>query len=119
MLINLSNHPYKQWSERQKQAALPYGEVREIPFPAVDAQADEKVIEDLAADYLHQIKCCCGSEKATIHIMGELTFTYALIRLLQAEGFKCIASTSKRMVSELSNQDKVVCFQFERFRYYI
>lgn len=118
ILINLSNHPYSTWSEPQKQAALPYGEVKEIPFPSIDAQADEKEIESLACRYLEEIKSFGHPYSTVVHIMGEFSFTFALIKKLKEAGYTCIASTSKRICTSVSNGKKIVSFQFERFRQY-
>lgn len=118
ILINLSNHPYATWSTQQKQAALLYGEVKEIPFPVIDAQADEKSIESLACYYLEKIKTFGHPYSTVVHIMGEFNFTFALVKKLKEEGYTCIASTSKRISTPVSDGKKIVSFQFERFRCY-
>ena len=42
--INLSNHPSDKWDEKQMEAAKQYGEVMDIPFPSIPAQADENEV---------------------------------------------------------------------------
>jgi hypothetical protein len=37
---------------------------------------------------------------AAVHLMGEMTFTFALVRKLQAAGIRCVASTTARDVVE-------------------
>ena len=55
----------------------------------------------------------------TIHIMGELTFTFALLKRLQERGIRCVASTSKRIVKEeVPGRKEEVIFEFDRFREY-
>ncbi len=41
MLINLSNHPLSNWSEKQRQAAeQQFGQIVNLPFPTVPTDAD-------------------------------------------------------------------------------
>lgn len=119
MLINLSNHPIAEWSEKQlRQAITQYGEVIDIPFPAIPPEADSDEVRQLALDVVSSI---CGkniNEKFTVHIMGELTFVYTAVQLFHQRGIDCIASTSLRKVSLLVNGEKVSRFHFVRFREY-
>lgn len=119
MLINLSNHPFVKWSNEQKQAAMAqYGEVIDMPFPQVDPEADTLNIQRLAEEYLVQIQLKNAPTEAAIHIMGELNLTYALVNLLKATGYTCVASTSTREVYEDEPGKKTVFFKFVRFREY-
>lgn len=120
MLINLSNHPYAQWSDSQKQAALLYGECVDLPFPPVGPQGDEEYIERLAEEYRHQV-CRIAAEshdKITVHLMGEMTFVYALLEKLKQDNIRCIASTTERQAHDLGNGRKDTQFNFVRFRAY-
>lgn len=119
MLINLTNHPSTQWSERQLEAAKSYGDIIDIPFPTIDEMADEAYIDALADEYLQKILASTTDKDVTVHLMGELTFTFALLKRLQGHGIPCIASTSKRIVKEeTAGRKGEVIFQFERFRRY-
>ena len=118
MLINLSNHPYSKWDEKQKAAAAKFGDTVDLPFPAIDTNGDEKYIKDLADEYLLKIQEMSKGKEATVHIMGEMTFTFALIKQLQDHGITCMASTSERIVDESIPGHKDVVFRFERFRKY-
>ena len=118
VFLNLSNHPYSEWEDCQKQAAAVYGEVIDLPFPAIDEGGDEDYIAQLSHTYLQRIKEIGTPPLLTIHLMGEMTFCFALLKLLQQEGYTCVASTSKRIVDELKPSQKQVTFQFERFRRY-
>lgn len=118
MLINLSNHPSEKWSARQLDAAVQYGSCIDWPFPPIDPQADEKNIETLATEYFNKLVAFKHKNTITVHIMGELTFCFSLIKKLQTVGIPCIASCSKRHVSEEEDGSKVVYFCFERFRLY-
>ncbi|MBP3419956.1 MAG: CRISPR-associated protein [Marinifilaceae bacterium] len=119
MLINLSNHPSLLWSERQLDAAKGYGDIIDVPFPVIDEKGDEKYISDLADEYLRRVLTLSVNNEVVVHLMGELSFTFALLNRLQANGIKCIASTSERIVlDECAGHKGEVIFRFERFREY-
>lgn len=44
MFINFSNHPSEAWGKTQLNAAMEYGEVIDIPFPAVNLYSNEEEI---------------------------------------------------------------------------
>lgn len=119
MLINLSNHPSSKWSKEQTEAAnREFGEIVDLPFPTVAPDGDEKYIAALAAQYRDKVvELACG-EPATVHVMGEMTITFALVVLLQKTGFQCIASTTERLAVEFNDGTKEVKFRFVRFRKY-
>ncbi|MDR2292872.1 MAG: CRISPR-associated protein [Prevotellaceae bacterium] len=119
MLINLSNHPSSTWQAAQLDAAAVYGEVTDISFPDIDPNGNEIYIQSLCEEYFEKICQIMQGEKATVHIMGEITFTHKLVNILQAKGVKCIASTTERMVNDAENSVKEVLFVFSRFRKYI
>ncbi|WP_080905432.1 hypothetical protein [Parabacteroides sp. Marseille-P3160] len=118
MLINLSNHPSTQWSEEQKSAAVLYGETVDLPFPAVDPERDKAYIDALSDEYIQNVQELSQGKDTTIHVMGEMTLTFSLVKKLQTMGFTCIASTSERMVTETEAGQKEVFFRFKRFREY-
>lgn len=118
IFINLSNHPINKWSDKQFNAASKYGNVYEIPFPVIDPSGDEKYISDLTDNYLQEIKSYSHLGETTVHIMGEMTFTYSLVQKLKTDNITCLASTSCRNVKELPNGIKETIFTFERFRKY-
>ena len=119
MLINLTNHPSALWDEAQLAAALQqFGNVVDLPFPDVDPAGDEQYIANLADEYLTKILSFANDAQATVHLMGEMTFTVALLKRLQSHNITCVASTTKRIVHEMPNGDKTVKFQFNQFRRY-
>lgn len=119
MLINLSNHPTVMWLPEQLAAAHnAYGEVIDLPFPAVPADADEAEILALAQTYLRKVQNTYAPEVAAIHIMGEMTFTYTLVCLLKDAGYTCVASTTLRKVYEEAPGRRTSVFHFVRFREY-
>ena len=130
MLINLSNHPTAMWLPEQTEAAhRVYGEVLDLPFPAVPADADEADIQTIAQEYLNKVQVIAQEyqskvqaitppAEAVVHIMGEMTLTYALVCLLKQAGYTCVASTSVREVYEEEPGKKTAVFRFVRFRKY-
>lgn len=119
MLINLSNHPSPLWSQEQiKTAGDQFGDVTDLPFPVVDPAGDEKYIQSLVDDYIAKIQLLTkDSSNVTVHIMGEMTFSFALVAALQKIGIKCVASTTSRVAVE-GNGVKTSEFQFVKFREY-
>lgn len=117
VLINLSNHPYGTWSEEQKIAAVAYGKCIDIPFPDIDAMSDEEDIKKMADSLISQIGSYSLEYNVTVHVMGEMTLCFAIVRRLMDVGIKCIASCSRRN-AEMSDGVKTSVFKFERFRTY-
>jgi hypothetical protein len=118
MLLNLSNHPSHLWSPEQTAAAKnQFGGVTDLPFPKILPEADEAAIENLVGEYIHKITAL-QPPVAAVHLMGEMTFTFALVRKLQAAGIRCVASTTARDVVEEGGV-KVSKFRFVRFRGYL
>ena len=108
MFINLSNHSSSNWSAEQLEVARHRGgDIVDIPFPTVSATAD---VYDIISHY--------DPKRDVLHVMGEMCFSFALVRLLQQAGFVCVASTSERVVREEEPGRKEVFFHFIRFRRY-
>lgn len=138
MFINLSNHPSVGWGEAQLAEASAYGEVIDLPFPDIRPEDGPDVIAELAdrmvlcVRELAAVRCAAGpssdrgtdglelpeAETLTVHVMGEMTFTYAVVSRLKDLGIPCVASTTERAVTELPDGRKVSEFRFVRFRRY-
>lgn len=119
LLVNLSNHPYKDWSEDQKKAAEKYGEVQDMAFPEIDpAMKIDKIKKEIAAAQIDEIKNMCKERRVTVHIMGEMSYTFYVVSQLKAFGIRCICSTSERDTEDLGGGEKKVTFRFKRFRDY-
>lgn len=116
--INLTNHPTSTWLEPQLVAAQAIGELIDIPFPEVPADATKEDVAVMALDMVDRIKDVTGGHPCTVHVMGEMTLTYALVKELKALGYRCVASTSKRLVEMLEDGSKNVRFEFCQFREY-
>lgn len=117
LFLNLSNHPSSAWSNEQLEAARQYGEVEDMEFPAIGPDAGENAIEAQAEQYEKRIMTLAKDKRLTVHIMGEMTFTFCLVERLKRKGIDCVASTTNRQVEERDGQ-KVSTFKFVRFRSY-
>ena len=123
MLINLSNHPSANWSSQQLVAAQVFGKIIDLPFPYVQPDGDEKEILLLCEEYLQKIDAiirdgACPVSTVTVHIMGEMTFCFAMVNALQRRGISCVVSTTERVVTE-KNGLRTSEFHFKQFRKYI
>lgn len=122
MLINLSNHEFARWSEKQKQAAVQlYNDVRDFAFPAIDPKFDLRDVTTLVEKYLQNCREMLHSrthENNAIHVMGEMTFVYQFVRRASAAGLRCVASTTERIAVDKPDGTKVSEFRFVRFREY-
>ncbi|MCF8229532.1 MAG: CRISPR-associated protein [Bacteroidales bacterium] len=120
MLLNLSNHPYQYWPEIQLQAAkLAYGKIVDMNFPPINPHADKNEISLLAEQYAKKCLALLKDEKIkAVHIMGEMTFCFKVVSLLQQQNITCLASTSNRSATFITNNEKHAKFDFVRFREY-
>ena len=116
MFINLTNHPSSGWSEEQLKAARQYGEVVDISFPNIEPYFTSKDISELADDVVESIKLL--DSHLVVHVMGEMTLTYAVVSRLKALGVTCVASTTERIVKMMPDGKKVSDFKFVQFREY-
>lgn len=118
MLINLSNHPSTSWDGAQVEAARrQYGDIVDMPFPPILPEAGHEEVERLAEEYAERIMLLAHDADVTVHVMGEMTFTYAVVRRLQTRGITCVASTTERIVVEADGK-RTYTFRFSRFREY-
>lgn len=118
--LNISNHPSSKWSEKQLSVARQYGEVTDWSFPSIDAEWRAEEVTTLVDQYMKRIfKEFPDPKQVTIHLMGELNFTFSLVAQLLAQGYVCVASTTQRVVVEKENHVKEVTFDFVAFRKYV
>ena len=119
MLINCTNHPYEIWNESQREAAKRYGEVKDLPFPQIDPNAEINDLRGIAAEYTEKIE---ELKPEAVLVAGEFTFAFMLVDKLLQDGVNVMTSCSKRVTEEVKNADgtneKKSVFKFERFRKY-
>ena len=118
LFINYSNHPSSNWSQKQLSAAKKLGEIVDIPFRSVAPEADSAELERVAGEEFTKILDAADGKNAVVHLMGEMTLTYMLVRKLRASGIRCVASTTARRVVENADGTKTSDFDFVRFRDY-
>ena len=122
MLLNLSNHPSHLWPKEQITLAKQlFGDVIDIPFPDVSPVGNEKYIDQLSDQYLDKILDFLSEQPETpfaVHIMGELTFCFSLIKKLQQYNITCLASTTRRISEITPDNKKISKFDFVQFRKY-
>lgn len=119
MLINLTNHPSTKWSETQTEAAKRFGEIVDLSFPQVDPKGDETYIANLAEEYCQKVLELADGTPIAVHVMGEMTLTFAIVKKLQAANVVCMASTTERIVHVTLEGNKESLFQFVGFRNYL
>lgn len=115
MLLNLTNHPSKQWSEKQYDLAIElFKEVKDMPFPQISPALDSASLDILVKEYEHKIRQISPS---VVHLMGEMTFAFRLVQRLKSIGISCIASTTERITEQVGDT-KTSRFEFVQFRAY-
>ena len=112
--INFSNHPSDKWDNSQREAALEYGEIIDIPFPNVDPDFSELDIDLLSDKYVREIT---EYDPAAVMCQGEFTLCFSLAQKLQALGITVLSACSKRDVVEKDGK-KISVFRFVKFREY-
>lgn len=118
--INLSNHPSADWNEDQLTAARQLGEVIDVPFPDVHPELTPKDINKQADAIVCQVHQMVIGDTVgtTIHVMGEMTMTYALVKAFKDVGYRCVASTTERKTTNNPDGSKTSIFSFCAFREY-
>lgn len=97
-------------------AAQQYGEIVDISFPSIGPYFTSKGINELAETAVEGIRAL--DSNPVVHIMGEMTFTYAVVSRLKALGIACVASTTERLVKMMPDGKKISEFKFVQFREY-
>ena len=119
IFINHTNHPSDKWSAEQISAAKVYGDIKDIPFPAIEPRASSAQIKQLVKENLKEI---LELKPAVVLCQGEFNYTFEMVTLLKNSGIKVIAATSERRVSvEIladGRSQQVSTFCFVRFREY-
>lgn len=119
LFVNLTNHPISGWKEEQLEAARKYGDIMDLDFPAIGAKDSKDDVRVLADKITAQIIGLDADFKVTLHIMGEMTFTFAVVSRLKEHGITCLASTTERDgITMLPDGKKISTFKFVQFREY-
>ena len=100
------------------EAAQQYGELVDMPFPKIEPNASEEELQKLTQEYVQRILSLGDPMKMTVHIMGEMTFTFMVVTKLKEMGIKCVASTTERKTTYNNDGVKLSEFTFVKFREY-
>lgn len=119
MFINFTNHSSALWNDAQRTAAEKYGEIRDIPFPAVDPALDSNDISSIAADYAEMIS---SYSPEAVLVQGEMTLCYAVISALLDMKIKVVCATTERIsqthIGPNNETVRTSEFHFVQFRKY-
>ena len=119
IFVNHTNHPSARWSAEQKTAAQIYGEIKDIAFPAIRAEATPEEITALVEEYLEKI---LATKPAAVLCQGEFNYTFAMVERLKNLGVTVVAATSERIAIEEILPDgttrQISTFRFVQFREY-
>ncbi len=121
MFINFSNHPSSKWDVKQKNEALKYGDIVDIPFPQVAPFGDETYISNLADEAVNSIEGLVEPQSAVM-VQGEYNLTYEVVARLLSKGIRVVSACTDRdtvgEVDSFGNTVKQSRFTFTRFREY-
>ena len=119
IFVNHTNHPSERWSAEQISAAQVYGEILDIGFPTVRAEATPKEIDALVQENLEKILML---KPVAVLCQGEFNYTFAMVERLKKIGMTALAATSERVAVEEILSDgstrQISTFRFVQFRKY-
>lgn len=126
MLVNFSNHPSDKWTDDQKNCSTTlYGEVKDLPFPAVPTNAGTAEVIAMADGIIDKIlamkEVSPASEAFAVMAQGEFTLTYAVVSRLRNLGITALSAVTERIsTEEVVNGEvrKTAIFRFAGFREY-
>jgi len=113
--INFSNHPSYLWGEKQRRAAEMFGEIIDLPFPAVSPFLSENEIRKMGDVEVERI---LSLDPEAVLCQGEFSLALYVAECLKRQGIPVFAACSERCVS-MDGEVKKSIFQFVRFRKYI
>ena len=128
MLINLTNRPSDTWSDSQRSAAEPYGEVVDFPMPPLPADAPEeetdRIPQLVVRRVLKRLQEAPEGEPAehAVVCQGDFVLVFRIVTLLKAEGIRVLAPAFERVTKPTLRPDGTTAtgysFEFVRFRSY-
>lgn len=90
----------------------------DLPFPNVDPKAGPDEIDRMASEQVARLQAAGLKSGDIVHVMGELTLTYQIVRRLKSLGVTCVAATTERIVTTQPDGKKLSEFHFIQFRPY-
>lgn len=117
--INCSNHPSNRWGAKQIQESEKWGRIVDVPFPVVDAEADEQQIKVMAQGLVEKI---LRLQPSAVMCQGEFSLTYEVINVLREMNIDVYAACSERRTEEKvmpdGSSERISNFEFVRYRRY-
>ncbi len=119
--VNFSNHPSEKWCKKQLMAARELsgnGQIEDIQFPVISADATEEEIDRTAKKCAEQI---AEMNPSAVMCMGEFGLCFKVVELLHNKGIKTVYSCSERQATEIITEtavEKTSVFSFVKFRKY-
>lgn len=117
--VNHTNHPSERWGDEQLAAAKNFGELVDVPFPAINPAATTDEIRALVQSTLEEI---LSLKPTAVLCQGEFNYTFEMVERLKNFGVKVFAATSERIVREEILPDgssrTISTFRFVQFREY-
>lgn len=115
IMINLSNHPSKGWSEEQIKAAA-VDKIIDYQFPQIDPEWDYFEVKRIAIKIANELLHNYYKDNVIIHLAGEPVFVHIFARMFENREWQCVTSTTKRDVIESPDGTKISKFKFVKFR---
>ena len=119
IFLNHTNHPSDKWSSEQIAAAEIFGEIIDLPFPAIPPEFEK---EEVAKKVAENLKKILSLEPVAVLCQGEFNYTFAMVSELKKNKIPVFAATSERIVSTVIQDDgsskSVSTFRFVKFRNY-
>lgn len=120
MFINFTNHPSNRWGSSQISAAEKYGEIADMPFPAVDPAATSEEIKRLADEKTAELVSLAPT---AVLCQGEMSLCFAMTSRLKNAGIKVLCATTERKIKTVIDKNgeekEVPEFCFVQFREYL
>ena len=122
MMINISNHPSSRWGQFQLEKAIELSGDRgvwDVQFPHVSPDWTQGEVREHATQVVfYCLTQMAIPQSAVFHVMGEMTLTYEIVRLLKEAGRRVVASTTERQSCVGPDGEKRAWFVFCQFREY-
>ncbi len=105
--------------KRKKNSARSFGEIVDVPFPAVSSSASREQVLKLVDE---QLSAILKLSPSAVLCQGEYTYTFAMVEQLKRREIPAMAACSERVVEEFIAEDgstqRLSNFRFVRFRLY-
>ena len=114
-MLNLTNHPYAEWPEAQRMAAI--GDVTDAPFPHVAPDWSPEEIVDKAYQFATAVADWAEVNEETIALVdGHAMMAMSIVSFLQARGIKCVSVRSPRDAEDNEDGSTTYRYNFEGWR---